>query len=156
MKELVIHHPMAGSRTVSEMKTFSCTSEVVISLFAQHSLMLNAIDQIVGQGGVELSSAFSRCSRLFISATHRWCAHQPHWPRHFSQYTVQSHDITAINTTNNNNTIIMTILIRKSLLKIMSNHCEAGKTLKKRRDKLKNMNCISTALKHWNSIVKLA
>lgn len=37
LKELVIHHPAAASRTVPEMKTFSCTSEVVISLFAQHS-----------------------------------------------------------------------------------------------------------------------
>lgn len=37
LKELVIHHAAAASRTVHEMKTFSCTSEVVISLFAQHS-----------------------------------------------------------------------------------------------------------------------
>lgn len=37
LKELVIHHPAAASRTVPEMKTFSCTSEVVISLFAQRS-----------------------------------------------------------------------------------------------------------------------
>lgn len=58
LKELVIHHPMAGSRTVSEMKTFSCTSEVVISLFAQHSLMLNAIDQIVGRGGSRAELSF--------------------------------------------------------------------------------------------------
>lgn len=37
LRELIIHHPEAASRTVPEMKTFSCTSEVVISLFAQHS-----------------------------------------------------------------------------------------------------------------------
>lgn len=47
---LVIHHPVARSRTVFQTKTFSCTSRVIISLFVQQSPMLNAIDHTVRRG----------------------------------------------------------------------------------------------------------
>lgn len=47
---LVIHHPVARSGTVFQIKPFSCTSRVAISLFVQQSPMLNAIDYTVRQG----------------------------------------------------------------------------------------------------------
>lgn len=44
---LVIHHPVSRSGAVFQIKPFFCTSRVVISLFVQQSLMLNAIDYAV-------------------------------------------------------------------------------------------------------------
>ncbi|KAM7374154.1 hypothetical protein PAMP_006828 [Pampus punctatissimus] len=47
---LVIHHPVASSGTVFRIKPFFCASRLVISLFVQQSLMLNAIDYTIRQG----------------------------------------------------------------------------------------------------------